>query len=931
MLGSDTAADQKTKTISRARRTRRGRPTSASLPVIVGVLTLGLLMMPEATGQTAFDPPVDIWMPSSPRATQVADIDGDGDNDFVTSLDDGFVVTVNPGGVVLGAEFQVFVPYVAPNRIVADVGDINGDGRVDILVRPNENFTTPQPLTIHAVDALGRVSVTSLPALPSAVLGFPAQGWVRAAVIVDPDGDGDQDVVFASAWPTTALWAYPNFGGTLSTNALPVDYEHIHGIAAADFDGDGGDDLVYAHRFGGVRVYDPDIGYTFGTSHQIPRVSAPITGDFDGDGAPDIAYIHHDASQFSFIPDPRLQVILNNGQGGFPTHLDLGVPNPALILEGGDLDGDGCDEIVVNTFQGPTIVRVTPTAQGPTLVLGESLDDTYDADITIADLDGDGDQDVVTSSFALNRVRVHLNRLAPTPNFRTIEVLSSSPSAVSGMEYTTPFALRLTEPDGTPVANESITVVSATGAIATPAVLTTDVDGIASFTADAGTRPPFDEFRFHAYRAHPTGVRHETTVIPTHTMTITAGDGQTAPIGTPFPTPLEVHVVDAVTGHAAAGIAVTFTSNPSGGFAPSEAVVTDVAGRASVTYSSRFGSVQPQSVVAQADGAPAVEFNLGTTFLPPGDIGHAIVSGNLQTTAPGQSWADPLVIRATDSTGAPIFGLPVMFTSFSAVTLSPAATTTDIDGFASTTATAQSQIGVFTVDAGTTAVSVPFDLTVVAPYTLSLVSSPPRFVTAGALYGSPVVVRLIETSTSIPVVGETLVLTGGASPMLYATTDTNGEATFQPTAGPFTGPGVLTVDSALSLPVNIPVFHRSLTVTSIASADVFVVVFRNDAAGVPITLVADAPLPASNVVSTIFGDIHTSILAPGPSLVAFDGLGLLGPPDPSVVANPNFVRTMAFPGLVGSGVTATFQVYGIDASQPYPLNGFVSNPVTFTF
>ena len=139
---------------------------------------------------------------------------------------------------------------------------------------------------------------------------------------------------------------------------------------------------------------------------------------------------------------------------------------------------------------------------------------------------------------------------------------------------------------------------------------------------------------------------------------------------------------------------------------------------------------------------------------------------------------------------------------------------------------------------------------------------------------------------------------------------------------------VTTVDAA---PLDIAVFHRGLITTWVGVSELLVVSYIDSIAGLPIVVAADVPPPAPGFASTIFGDVYTSVLNPGPSFVALDGIGLLGPPDPSVVTNPNFIRTMTFPGLAGSGATAVFQVYGLDASQPTPLNGFVSNPVTITF
>jgi glucose/arabinose dehydrogenase len=99
----------------------------------------------------------------------------------------------------------------------------------------------------------------------------------------------------------------------------------------------------------------------------------------------------------------------------------------------------------------------------------------------------------------------------------------------------------------------------------------------------------------------------------------------------------------------------------------------------------------------------------------------------------------------------------------------------------------------------------------------------------------------------------------------------------------------------------------------------------------PLTVVFEIPPPPAPLAMTPWGPIWTTLLAPGPGLLAIDGLGLLGPPVPGVASGPVIPTwTLTVPGLPSlGGVPVIGQAYGIDVSRvPAPDAYFVSNPAT---
>ena len=896
-----------------------------------------------------FDPPIDVWMPGSVVSNFVVDLDGDGDQDFVTALTDRFVVTINPGSMVLGQILQFNVPFPDGFAWVVGASDFDGDGRTDfILQRSTQPMLQTSFFTVVSIDETGQITP-----LTSSVPMSTSDNSIRDLAVFDLDDDGDDDIVVTGELPDFGLWWFENTDGTLSAPvAIDTNPSSITPLAIGDFTGDGRTDVTFVRpgTFYGdsgetVWGHDPALGVTAPST--IPNLvtsggllthlilPSPFAGDFDGDGVADLGVRRNVVFDLILLTSTRIDIYLNSGNGSSFTGVATGYFDvQAGEFAVGDLDGDGADELVIRSGAGLQVADLDP---GPPSFSGGAILDampTRRHGLAVADVDADGDLDIVAPH--ADRLRLHLNRRATPPNFRQIEVVSGPGSALAETTYEDLLVVRLTDPQGQPVAGEAVIATSRTGATFTPASVVTAADGTASFTVTAGIRPPVDEFRFYAYLAHPSGTAHTGSVLPTRRLEIVGGDGQTAPAGTMFPTPLEVRVVDPVTGADLPGIPVFFETNSAGVFTSPEVVMSDANGRASATYMTTFDSAGPHDVTAQAGGSPTVSFDV--TAQTSGGFDIAVVSGDLQFTAPGTAFDAPLMVRVTDTQGQGVFGAPVSFTGpptgdilLDCTPLPTFNVTTDVDGHASITACAGPNVGTFSVQARHGTATAIFTIAANDRRLLVLESGPPSPVAPGQAYRAPIVIRLFDPTGIVPLAGEPVTLVGTAQPNLTTVTDTSGRATFIATADDFIGAGMLSISAAQADPIDIPVFHRGLAVHWVSTIETLAVIYRDQTSGLPIVVAADTPLAAPGVVPSLFGDIHTSLLAPGPSFVALDGIGLFGPPDPTIVTNPSFLRSFPIPGLAGTGAMAVFQVYGFDASQPYPLNGFVSNPVTIMF
>ena len=107
--------------------------------------------------------------------------------------------------------------------------------------------------------------------------------------------------------------------------------------------------------------------------------------------------------------------------------------------------------------------------------------------------------------------------------------------------------------------------------------------------------------------------------------------------------------------------------------------------------------------------------------------------------------------------------------------------------------------------------------------------------------------------------------------------------------------------------------------------------YRGHAADIPIIFAIDQPQAQT---PTIYGDLCTSIAAPGPGLFTLDGIGLFGSPNPTLRADPDWFMSFPLTPAIEAalvGVTLSFQIYGLDVSRPFPENAFATNCQTVTF
>ncbi len=276
----------------------------------------------------------------------------------------------------------------SPADLLGAVGDLDGDGRPDLVViNSYDNF-----ISVLLNRGLGHFA----PRADYVVGNRP----IRVA-IGDLDGDGKPDLAVANHFAGTVSVLINEGGGRFGPKSDLLTGTQASAVAIADLDGDGQNDLaVTDDTKATLAVLVNNGGGHFGMARPYTTDASPVAiaiGDFDGDGKPDLATGDFGSGQ-------AISVFLNQGNAVFGTAQNLAFPNGlhAAFLAAGDLDGDGKVDLVGGNAQGGTIAFATFHNTGSGFAAGTPYNSAgggyYTTGLALADLNGDGKLDVALGS-----------------------------------------------------------------------------------------------------------------------------------------------------------------------------------------------------------------------------------------------------------------------------------------------------------------------------------------------------------------------------------------------------------------------------------------------------------------------------------------------------------------------------------------------------
>ena len=350
------------------------------------------------------------------------DVDGDGDDDLFWGdyFEPGVLFIENTGtcrSPSLRGEprpFPVDDPLLTSGYNAPTLGDVDGDGDDDLLVGVLGGAYNPNTTTVDNFHFLEQTSAGGFEQRTSRFLKTLDFGAESVPVVVDLDGDGDQDLLVGNKieqddTQNGTLYRIMNVGSREQPRfrlAGELDMGGGYHLVPAfgDLDGDGDQDAILGTWQDALRLYenqatDGSVALTLVDSAVVTltrgRNATPALGDVDGDGDLDL-FVGESSGALNFYE--------NTGGAGMPEWTlvsdefgDFDVGRRSLpVLHDLDADGD-LDLLVGSESSGIHVFRNQGTPTTPEFVEDGLFDvETFGfAAPAFIDLDGDGDDDLL--------------------------------------------------------------------------------------------------------------------------------------------------------------------------------------------------------------------------------------------------------------------------------------------------------------------------------------------------------------------------------------------------------------------------------------------------------------------------------------------------------------------------------------------------------
>lgn len=348
------------------------------------------------------------WRSGSVHTAQrdTFDVNGDGYADLVVGVPDRRELRLYLGSAT-GPRSAVVLsdPAIDPaSMLLSRAGDVNGDGRSDLLVRLSMSRWRVMYATEGGFDVNARADINLTLSDASATLD-------AVDGVGDPNGDGFTDLaVTSTAIPAlqTRVGLHPGSGAGVSSFAsetremLAATYLRPMG----DLNGDGFEDLVTVSGELGpppsvnVRVYQgqsprpawSDLGMAINTGAAVIRAAG--RDDFNGDGIPDV-------TAFGLFALDRTPVLMGSRSGLDSTVLFIGAGDGSSTsaMCASDLNGDGLADGIVEARNAQAIRAFfgSPSGHSPTASVNLAVSSFQRGNrvLCAGDVDGDGFGDVI--------------------------------------------------------------------------------------------------------------------------------------------------------------------------------------------------------------------------------------------------------------------------------------------------------------------------------------------------------------------------------------------------------------------------------------------------------------------------------------------------------------------------------------------------------
>lgn len=299
-------------------------------------------------------------------------------------------------------------------RTFLDVGDISGDGLLDIFCKGSQNnmrfFKQTEPTSPITVDNFNYNP-------------FPPVYQPNNATLFDIDGDGNLEMIyFLFAGDGDSSWAYSNHVAKYNPLINNYDLVYYHrplpdfytnGFSIGDFDNDGKGNFATGSIYGKFYIYEHVDGseYQVEFTQQLQTDNAYLTvftEDMNGNGKPEI-WIGGDFASSVYGGVTRLYAFEANAPGEYEQVYQIDIIGLFSFIYGkmryADLDGDGNKELFLTNgnlsfvfnYDGNGNYYMDFVIPAPIL---DSIYTTQNLEgIDIADLDGNGVMEIIPQYF----------------------------------------------------------------------------------------------------------------------------------------------------------------------------------------------------------------------------------------------------------------------------------------------------------------------------------------------------------------------------------------------------------------------------------------------------------------------------------------------------------------------------------------------------
>jgi len=356
-------------------------------------------------------------------------MDGDGDIDILSAskLDDTIAWYENDGAADPSWTASD-IDTNADGAFSVFAADMDGDGDIDIISASDVDDT----IAWYENDGNANPSWTA------SDIDINADN-AKSVFAADMDNDGDMDILSASVNDNTIAW-YENNGAadpTWSASDIATSASGATSVFAADMDNDGDMDILSASQndhtiawYENNGAADPtwsasDIATSASGAQSVFAADMDDDGDMDilsaSDGDDTIAWYESDGAA---DPSWTASDIDTNADG-------------AKSVFAADMDNDGDMDILSASMNDHTIAWYeNDGAADPSWTASDIATSPISArSVFAADMDGDGDMDIVSASYSDSTIAWYENSGSAIPEFSNIMMPIVSVLAIVGFNY----------------------------------------------------------------------------------------------------------------------------------------------------------------------------------------------------------------------------------------------------------------------------------------------------------------------------------------------------------------------------------------------------------------------------------------------------------------------------------------------------------------